>query len=106
MTETPSVFFMFVIGGLSALFGGILFYTAMLLKELGQAVVDSREIIKNSNKIIEESIEIVADSKDIVKMVKGTVTELNDNIIEPIKKVGSVISMITGFVDGFTGKEK
>jgi predicted alpha-1,6-mannanase (GH76 family) len=105
MTETPSIFWMFVIGGLSALFGGILFYTAMLVKELAQTVVESRDVIKNANKIVEESVEIVVDAKDVIKMLKGTVSELNDAVIEPIRRVGSTINMVLSFVDGFTGKK-
>lgn len=105
--EIPALYWMVLIAVLSGFFAAILFYTAMLIKELATTVVDAREIVKNSNKIVLESTEILSDAREVVSMVKGTVTEVNSTIIEPIRRVGSLLTMVTGFVDGFTGnKEK
>ncbi len=86
----------------------ILYYIAMLFKETSETVSevkhivkDSKGMIKNVEKILEETTEIVAAAKRSTLMVETTVNEAKEHIIEPIKKIGGVFSMISGFFEGF-----
>jgi hypothetical protein len=66
MNEIPAIYWMIVIGGLSVMFGLILYYVAMLFKETSltvattrEVVSDSRSLVQNSNKLLEQANEIV-----------------------------------------------
>lgn len=74
---------MIVVGVLASLLAFILFELGMLLR-------DSRKTLKNV--------------EGITSTVKGTVEEVNDAIIKPIRGIGSGISAVSGFVSGLKGE--
>ncbi len=46
---------------------------------------------------------MVSDANSIVSTVKGTVEEVNDAIIKPIRGIGAGMSAISGFLSGLRG---
>jgi len=108
METIPPVFWMILISFVTVFFCLILYYIAMLFKETSQTVAEvkgivkeSKGMIKNIEKILDESSEIVGAAKRTTLMIEGTIGEVKDHIIEPVKKIGGVFSMISGFFDGF-----
>jgi hypothetical protein len=99
MDQIPSEYWMIIIGVLAALLGYILYYMAILVKEAGGAIRDSREIIRNSNKI-------VADSSEIVASVKGTVNEVNEAVLVPARGLGNIINSFSSFLSGLVASKK
>ena len=63
-----------------------------VLYELGMLIKDSRRTLGNI--------------EGITSTVKGTVDEVNDAIIKPIRGIGSGISAVSGFVSGLRGEER
>jgi len=91
METIPPIYWMIVIGILASLLSFILFEIGMLIK-------DSRKTLKNVDNI-------TSDAQSIVSTVKGTVEEVNDTIIKPIRGIGSGISAVSGFVSGLKGEQ-
>ncbi len=99
---------MIVIGFLALFFCLILYYIAMLFKETSETVSEVKDIVKESKgmvknveKILEESSEIVGAAKRTTLMIEDTTSEVKEHVIQPIKKIGGVFSMIAGFAEGF-----
>lgn len=108
METIPPVFWMILISVLAVFFCLILYYIAMLFKETSETVKEvkyvvkeSKGMVKNVEKILEESSEIVSAVKRATIMVEGTISELKEHIIEPVKKIGGVFSMVGSFFEGF-----
>ena len=108
METIPPIYWMILLSVLAIFFCLILYYVAMLFKETSETVAEVKEIvkeskgmIKNIEKILEESTEIVSAAKRTTLMVEGTINEAKDMIIQPIRKIGGLLSMIGGFFDGW-----
>lgn len=85
METIPPIYWMIVV---TAIVGMICF----VLYELGMLIKDSRRTLGNI--------------EGITSTVKGTVDEVNDSIIKPIRGIGSGISAVSGFVSGLRGEER
>lgn len=83
MQTIPPIYWMIIV---AIVVGFICF----VLYELGMLLKDSRKTLQN----VEE----------ITGTVKGTVNEVNDMIIKPIRGIGSGISAISGFMSGLKGE--
>lgn len=112
METIPAWFWMTVIAFLTVLFGLILYYVAMLIREttatmseVKATLTDSRKLIQNANVIVEDSMGIVKDVKDSVSKLKGTVDEVNEMILVPVRKVGNILETVLSFVEGFISKK-
>lgn len=108
METIPPMYWMILIAVVTIFICLILYYVAMLFKETSETVAetkkiirDSKGMIKNIEKILEESTEIVGSAKRTTLMVENTTTELKEHLIQPIKKVGGALTMVTSFLDGF-----
>lgn len=91
METIPPIYWMVVVGILTALL-------AFILYEIGMFVKESRLTLKNVEGI-------TSDTKSVVSTVKTTVEEVNDTIIQPIKGIGTTISAVNGFVAGLKGEQ-
>jgi len=91
METIPPIYWMIVVGILTALL-------AFILYEIGMFVKESRLTLKNVEGI-------TLDTKSVVSTVKTTVEEVNDTIIQPIKGIGTTISAVNGFVAGLKGEQ-
>ena len=78
----PPVYWMIVIAA-------IVVMVCFVLYELGMLLKDSRKTLHNV--------------EGITSTVKGTVEEVNESIIKPIRGIGSGISAVSGFVSGLKG---
>ncbi|HRY74112.1 MAG TPA: hypothetical protein P5098_00270 [Candidatus Dojkabacteria bacterium] len=91
METIPPIYWMIVVGILTALL-------AFILYEIGMFVKESRLTLKNVEGI-------TSDTKSVVSTVKTTVEEVNDTIIQPIRGIGTTISAVNGFVAGLKGEQ-
>lgn len=89
METIPPLFWMLIITLLTGLLSFILYQIGMFIKE-------SRNTLKNVDSM-------VSDANSIVSTVKGTVEEVNDAIIKPIRGIGAGMSAISGFLSGLRG---
>ena len=85
METIPAIYWMIVVTAIVAMICFVLYELGMLLK-------DSRRTLGNI--------------EGITSTVKGTVDEVNDSIIKPIRGIGSGISAASGFVSGLRGEEE
>ena len=86
METIPPVFWMVIVSLLTILLSFILYEIGMLIKE-------SRNTLKNLENI-------TSDTSKMVSTVKGTVDEVNEAIIQPIRGIGAGVSAISGFLSG------
>ncbi len=108
MMETiPPIYWMVLIAVITVFVCLILYYVAMLFKETSETVSEvrnivkeSKGIIKNVEKIMEESTEIVGAAKRTTLMVENTVGEVKEQVVQPIKKIGGIFSMVASFFEG------
>jgi uncharacterized membrane protein len=84
---------MVIITWLAAMFGLILFYVAMVMKETASTVGATREVIVTSNKLVQESGEMVSNLNATTRIVKETAEEVSQNIVGPIKTIGTFLSV-------------
>ena len=83
METIPSIYWMIIVAVIAGFICFVLYQLGMLLK-------DSRKTLQNV--------------EDITGTVRGTVNEVNDMIIKPIRGIGSGISAISGFMSGLKGE--
>ncbi|HKM20351.1 MAG TPA: DUF948 domain-containing protein [Candidatus Dojkabacteria bacterium] len=83
METIPPIYWMIIVAVIAGFICFVLYQLGMLLK-------DSRKTLQNV--------------EDITGTVRGTVNEVNDMIIKPIRGIGSGISAISGFMSGLKGE--
>ena len=106
MEGIPAVYWMIIFGALVAFVCFVLYEFAMLLRESKRAVSDSRKIIQEAEKTVDLANKALVDAQEIISTVKGTIFMVNDTIVGPIKRISSVVSAASGFVEGFASKRK
>lgn len=104
METIPAVYWMIIIGLVTAFICFLLYQLAMLTRESKLAVSDSRKVILEAEKTVDMANSILSDVTDIVSTVKGTVYEVNTAILSPIRKISSMVSVVSGFTEGLTSK--
>lgn len=100
MSEIPSLYWMIIIGAVTIMICLVLYYFAMLIRESKDAVKDSRKIIKSTEEILKQATLIVNDVQESISTIKGTIGQINEIILVPIKKIGSTITVVGDFVTG------
>jgi methyl-accepting chemotaxis protein len=98
MEGIPSWYWMTIITFLTALFGLILYYVAMLVKETTSTMSEVKVTIADSRKLIQNANQIVEDVQDTVSNVKGTIDQLNESILQPVKQVGDMVKGFLGSI--------
>lgn len=106
MGDIPSVYWMILIGIFTGFVCFVLYQIAMLLKESKNAVSDSRKIIQEAEKTVDMTNNILVEVQEMISKVKGTVYMVNDSIIGPVKRISSIVSAASGFVEGFASKRR
>lgn len=104
--EIPALFWMVIITGLSSLFGLILFYIAMLLKDTRSTVQEVTKTVEKSNNILDEVEGVVTTARESVSLLKDTASEINRSIVTPVRSIGSILHTLSGFLDGFRDNKK
>jgi uncharacterized membrane protein len=97
MDTIPSEYWMIVIAVLIGFVCFVLYQLGMLIKESRNTVVEARKAITTLNPILD-------DVTEIVSTVKDTVYEVNDLVMRPVKKISSILSIASGFIDGVAKK--
>jgi hypothetical protein len=75
----------------------VLYQFGALLMESKNTVVEARKAISKLNPLLDDVTDIVATSKD-------TAYEVNKLIIRPVRKISSILSVASGFMEGVTKK--
>jgi predicted PurR-regulated permease PerM len=102
MNEIPSLYWMIVLGFVTFFFCLILLYTALLIKESRDTVKESREILKSGRESILKLGKIIDEMEGTVGIVRGTVEELSNKILNPIRAVSGFL----GTIGTFASKKK
>lgn len=92
METIPSTYWMIIIGFVVLMICLVLYYLAMLLKETKKVVTDTGTLLKETDLILK-------DVRQVVASAKGTVDQINEAILVPIKRIGYGISMVTSFLN-------
>ncbi len=106
METIPAMYWMVIIGVLVGFICFVLYQVAMLLKESKHAVMDSRKILQEAVKTVDMANVLLVDATEIVSTAKSTVNEVNNAIIGPIRRISSLLSVVSGFAEGLTSKRK
>ncbi|MBN2100902.1 hypothetical protein JW710_03340 [Candidatus Dojkabacteria bacterium] len=105
MSEIPAWYWMLIIAGLSGMFGLILFYVAMLLRESMMTVREFRFMLMDMHDVMDTAKEIVQKSKKIVDTVSTTLDAISETILKPVAAIGALFNRIKGFTSKFSGEE-
>lgn len=97
MEGIPSIYWMVLIGILTGFICFVLYQLAMLLS-------DSRSVVRNADETIKELNGIVKDVNEIVGTVKGTIYQVNDAVLVPLKRISTVLSVVSGISEGIVSK--
>lgn len=97
METIPAEYWMVIIAILTGFICFVLYQLAILIKESRNTVVEARKVISTVNPLLD-------DVTDIVGTVKDTVYEVNDLVLRPVKKISSILSVASGFIEGVTKK--
>lgn len=97
MDTIPGVYWMVIITVLVGFVCFVLYQLGALLMESKNTVVEARKAISKLNPLLDDVTDIVATAKD-------TVYEVNKLIIRPVRKISSVLSVASGFMEGITKK--
>lgn len=83
----------------------VLYQLAMLIRESKGAVQDSRKIIKETEETLTKANALLDEATEIVNTVKGTITEVNNAIITPIRKISMITGVATSFIEGLSKRK-
>lgn len=105
METIPPIFWMIIVSVLTVMVCLILYYIAMLIKETRTTVADSREVMKQATKTLQQVELIVSDVQSSIATIRGTVEEVNQSILAPIRKIAGGVLATSAFLSGLKKKE-
>lgn len=105
MDTIPSIYWMIIIGLLTAFVCFVLYQLAMLIKESKNAVGETKKILVDAQETLKIVNSIVNDVNEVVNTVKGTVYQVNDAILVPVRKISSIVGVASGLIEGITSKK-
>ncbi len=105
MDTIPSIYWMIIIGLLTAFVCFVLYQLAMLIKESKNAVGETKKILVDAQETLKVVNSIVNDVNEVVNTVKGTVYQVNDAILVPVRKISSIVGVASGLIEGITSKK-
>lgn len=103
MQDIPSWFWMIITAGLSGMLGLILFYVAMLTKELTYTVREFRFMTAEMHDIIETAKTVTKKATKIVDTVQDTVETVSDSVVTPVKMFSAMVTRIQSVISSFVG---
>lgn len=98
MDTIPPVFWMIIVSVLTVMTCLILYYIAMLIKETRTTVADARDTMKQATKMLQQAELIVSDVQASISTMRGTVEEINQSILAPIRKIAGGILTASAFL--------
>jgi len=96
----PSVYWMILIGIPAGFFTFILYQLGMVTKDVRGVVQSSTRILEETNKTLIKTNVILDDVQAIVSTTKGTVEEVNQAVIVPVRQISGLLSTLTAFLSG------
>lgn len=105
MDTIPPIFWMIIVSVVTVMVCLILYHVAMLIKETKTTVVDARGIMNQASKTLQQVDLIVNDVKSSVSTIRGTVEEVSQSIVAPIRKISNGILIASTFL-GSLKKDK
>ena len=100
MSDIPSVYWMIIIGAVVFMICLVLYYLEMLIRESGEVVRETKPLLRNADEILKQTANIVNDAQETISVVKGTLLEVNETVLIPIRKIGSIVNIVGDFVTG------
>ena len=97
MEGIPSIYWMILIG----IFTG---FVCFVLYQLGMLFKDSREVVKRAEKTVKLANDLVEEVSEIVDTVKGTIYQINTAVLVPLKKITTVLGIVSGIAEGISSK--
>jgi len=94
---------MIIISGLSGMFGLILFYFAMLLKESMMTVREFRYMLIEVHDIIDSTKIAVEKAQRIIDMISSTVETISGSILKPIAAISTFLLGAKSIVSRYVG---
>ena len=94
MEEIPSVYWMIVFGFISSFICLVLLYIALLLKESKNTIKESKEILQESKSTVLKLGKMVEELEGMVSIAKGTVEEVSNSILKPIRAISGIVGTI------------
>ena len=104
MTDVPAWFWMIVIAGLSGMLGVIMYYMAMLLRELTLTVREARYVVVEFHDILDSAKIMLEKANRAVDTVASTLETISSTIIKPVIAIGTALTAVRSFVTRFTGE--
>lgn len=99
MELIPPIYWMIVIAFVAGFICFVLYQLGMLFKE-------TKDTVKESRGILEEAQETVKSANEILAVAKETVFEVNNAVIGPIKRISSILSISSSFLEGLTSRKR
>jgi hypothetical protein len=106
MEGIPSIYWMILIGVFTGFVCLVLYQLAMLLRESTKAVGDGRKVIQDIQGTVQVANEIVVEVKDMLGTLKVTLSEVNNAVLVPIKKIGLIVGVVSNFVEGVASRKE
>jgi hypothetical protein len=106
MDTIPAEYWMVILTVLVGFICFVLYELAMLLRESKGAVSDSRRIMVEAESTLGKANALVDTATEIVNSVKGSVEDITDFVGGPLRRIGSVLAVIGGFVGGAKAVKK
>ncbi len=98
MEGIPSIYWMILIG----IFTG---FVCFVLYQLGMLFKDSREVVRRAEKTVKLANDLVEEVSEIVDTVKGTIYQINTTVLVPLKKITTVLGIVSGIAEGISSKK-
>lgn len=98
MNSIPPIFWMIIVSVLTVMLSFIFYHVAMLIRETKLTVKDARETMREVNKVLQKVDLIINNVQESVAMVRGTVEEINQGILAPVRKIAGFTALITGIL--------
>ena len=98
MEGIPSIYWMILIG----IFTG---FVCFVLYQLGMFFKDSRVVVRKAEETVGLANELVEEVSEIVGTVKGTIYQINSAVLVPLRKITTVLSVVSGIAEGISSKK-
>lgn len=96
----PSIYWMILIGIPAGFFTFILYQLGLVIKDSRGVVQSSTKILEETNITLTKTNAILDDVQVIVSTTKGTVEEVNQAVIVPVRQISGLLSKLTAFLSG------
>ena len=80
-------------------------FICFVLYQLAMLLSDSRSVVRDTDETVKELNKVVKDVNEIVGTVKGTVYQVNDAILIPLKRISTVLSVVSGISEGIASRK-